>query len=113
MNYVYQGGNNRNFNNYRPNQRGGNYNNYGNKLHPNLSYGNPNNALQPPPGFQVSNGQVRELKKEDLGDVLMAFMKHRGECMTQSNKRLDKVETNVESLNKHMKSINTQLSQIY
>ncbi|XP_047949063.1 uncharacterized protein LOC125194890 [Salvia hispanica] len=79
-----------NFNNYRPNQRGGNYNNYGNKLHPNLSYGNPNNALQPPPGFQVSNGQVKELKKEDLGDVLMAFMKHRGECMTQSNKRLDK-----------------------
>ncbi|XP_042059408.1 probable serine/threonine-protein kinase glkA [Salvia splendens] len=74
-------GNNRNFNNYRPNQGGGNYNNYGNKVHPNLSYGNPNNALQPPPEFQVSNGQVKEPKKEELGDVLMAFMKQTSECM--------------------------------
>ncbi|XP_047978512.1 uncharacterized protein LOC125220386 [Salvia hispanica] len=69
--------------------------------------------IKPPPGFQVSNGQVKEPKKEELGEVLMAFMKQAGDCMTQSNQRLDKVEANVESLNIHMKSIDTQLSQIY
>ncbi|XP_047949142.1 uncharacterized protein LOC125194975 [Salvia hispanica] len=107
-----EGGNNGNFNNYHPNQGGGNYNHYGNKVHPNLSYGNANNALQPPPGFQVSNGQVKELKKAELEEVLMTFIKHTSECMTQSNQRLDKVEANVEGLNIHMKSIDTQLSQV-
>ncbi|XP_042027804.1 uncharacterized protein LOC121774949 [Salvia splendens] len=112
VNYVHQGGNNRNFNNYRPNQGGGNYNHYGNKVHPNLSYGNPNNALQPPPGFQVSNGQIVEPKKDELKDVLMAFMKQTGECMKDSNKRLVQVEANVNDLNNHMKSIDNQISQI-
>ncbi|XP_042016340.1 uncharacterized protein LOC121764371 [Salvia splendens] len=112
VNNVHQGGNNRNFNNYRPNQGGGNYNHYGNKVHPNLSYGNPNNALQPPPGFQVSNGQIIEPRKDELKDVLMAFMKQTGECMKDSNKRLVQVEANVNDLNIHMKSIDNQMSQI-
>ncbi|XP_042022905.1 uncharacterized protein LOC121770193 [Salvia splendens] len=112
VNYVYQGGNSRNFNNYRPNLGGGNYNHYGNKVHPNLSYGNPNNALQPPPGFQVSDGQIIEPKKDELKDVLMAFMKQTGECMKDSNKRLVQVEANVNALNIHMKSIDNQMSQV-
>ncbi|XP_042027061.1 uncharacterized protein LOC121774215 [Salvia splendens] len=112
VNYVHQGGNNRNFNNYRPNQGGGNYNHYGNKVHPNLSYGNPNNALQPPPGFQVSDGQIIEPKKDELKDVLMAFMKQTRECMKDSNKRLVQVEANVNDLNIHMNSIDNQMSQI-
>ncbi|KAL1537390.1 hypothetical protein AAHA92_29909 [Salvia divinorum] len=112
INYLQQGGGNKNFNNYRPNQGGGNYNHYGNKVHPNLSYGNPNNVLQPPPGFQVSNSMVKEAKKPELEDVLMAFMKQTGECMAKSNKRLEKVETEVQSLSTHMKSIDNQISQI-
>ncbi|XP_047952285.1 uncharacterized protein LOC125197659 [Salvia hispanica] len=113
VNYMHQGGNNRNFNNnYRHNQGGGNFNNFGNKAHPNLSYGNPHNALQPPPGFQVSNGQVVEPKKNELGDVLMTFMKQTWEIMANSDKRLKQVETDVQSLGIHMKSIDTQMSQI-
>ncbi|XP_042055746.1 uncharacterized protein LOC121800233 [Salvia splendens] len=97
VNYVHQGGNNRNFNNYRPNQGGGNYNNYGNK---------------PPPGLQVSNGQIKELKKVELEDVLMAFMKQTGDCMADSDKRLKKVESEVQDLSTHMKSMDNQMSQI-
>ncbi|XP_047942991.1 uncharacterized protein LOC125189799 [Salvia hispanica] len=55
VNYVQQGGN-MYYNNSRPNFNGGGYNQYGNKGHPNLSYGNPNNALQPPPGSQSLMG---------------------------------------------------------
>ncbi|KAL1544111.1 hypothetical protein AAHA92_21006 [Salvia divinorum] len=112
VNYLHQGGGNRNFNNYRPNQGDDNYNHYGNKVHPNFSYGNPNNALQPPPGFQVSNDMVKEAKKSDLEDVLMTFIKQTGECMDNSNKRLEKVETEVQSLSTHMRSIDNQISQI-
>ncbi|XP_047940746.1 uncharacterized protein LOC125188051 [Salvia hispanica] len=108
VNYIHHGGNNGNFN--IPTK--GVYNHYGNKVYPNLPYGNANNALQPPPRFQVSNGQVKELKKAELEEVLMTFIKHTDECMTQSNQRLDRVEANVEGLNIHMKSIDTQLNQI-
>ncbi|XP_047978644.1 uncharacterized protein LOC125220524 [Salvia hispanica] len=113
VNYVHQGSNNQNFNNnYRYNQGGGNFNNFGNRAHPNLSYGNPHSALQPPPGFQVSNGQIIEPKKNELGDVLMTFMKQTWEIMANSDKRLKQVETDVQSLSIHMKSIDTQMSQI-
>ena len=67
INYMQGDGPNRNYNNnYRPNQGGGNFNNYnGNRPHPNLSYSN-NNYLQPPAGFNVSKGGVVEtLKKEE------------------------------------------------
>ncbi|XP_047978789.1 uncharacterized protein LOC125220681 [Salvia hispanica] len=67
---------------------GGSFNNFGNKAHPNLSYGNPHNDLQSPPGFQVSNGQVVEPKKNELGDVLLTFMKQTGEILANSVKRL-------------------------
>ncbi|XP_047961851.1 uncharacterized protein LOC125206652 [Salvia hispanica] len=119
VNYVHQGGNNMNFNNYRPNQGGGNYNNYGNKVHPNLSYGNPNNALQPPPGFTVSNGLVEQQKKPTTEDILASFMNQTTKYMEKTDKymestsqRLGKVENDVQSLNEHMKSIDTQISQI-
>ncbi|XP_047953609.1 uncharacterized protein LOC125199726 [Salvia hispanica] len=119
VNYVHQGGNNMNFNNYRPNQGGGNYNHYGNKVHPNLSYGNPNNALQPPPGFTVANGMVDEQKKPTTEDILAAFMNQTTKYMEKTDKymestsqRLGKVENDVQSLNVHMKSIDTQISKI-
>ncbi|XP_047979131.1 uncharacterized protein LOC125221046 [Salvia hispanica] len=119
VNYVHQGGNNMNFNNYRHNQGGGNYNNYGNKVHPNLSYGNPHNTLQPPPGFTVSNGLVEQQKKPTTEDILATFMNQTTKYMEKTNKymestsqRLGKVENDVQSLNVHMKSIDTQISQI-
>ncbi|XP_047965882.1 uncharacterized protein LOC125210369 [Salvia hispanica] len=119
VNYVHQGGNNMNFNNYRPNQGGGNYNHYGNKVHPNPSYGNPNNVLQPPPGFTVTNGMVDEQKKPTTEDILAAFMiqttkymEKIDKCMEIINQRLGKVENEMQSLNVHMKSIDNQISQI-
>ncbi|XP_042030641.1 uncharacterized protein LOC121777440 [Salvia splendens] len=70
VNYVNQGDNNRYFNNHRPNFQGGGYNQFGNKWHPNLFYGNPNNALQPPPGFTVTDGVVNDPKKMTTEDIL-------------------------------------------
>ncbi|KAL1555249.1 hypothetical protein AAHA92_15715 [Salvia divinorum] len=66
VNYVQNsGGPMRTYNNYRPNQGGGNFNNYsGNRPHPNLSYAN-NNYIQPPAGFNVSKGEVVEPPKKD------------------------------------------------
>ncbi|XP_042016168.1 uncharacterized protein LOC121764154 [Salvia splendens] len=119
VNYVHQGGNNMNFNNYRPNQGGGNYNHYGNKVHPNLSYGNPNNTLQPPSGFTVANGMVDEQKQPTTEDILAAFMIQTTKYMEKTdkymeitNQRLGKVKNDVQSLNVHMKSIDNQISQI-
>ncbi|XP_047949239.1 uncharacterized protein LOC125195081 [Salvia hispanica] len=119
VNYVHQGGNNMNFNNYLPNQGSDNYNRYGNKVHPNLSYGNPNNALQRPLGFTVANGIVDEQKKPTTEDILAAFMIQTTKYMEKTdkymeitNQRLGKVENDVQSLNVHMKSINNQIIQI-
>ena len=78
-----------NFNNYRPNQGGGNYNHYGNKVHLNLSYGNPNNVLQPPPGFTVANGMVDEQKKPTTEDILAAFMIQTTKYMEKTDKYME------------------------
>ncbi|XP_042038223.1 uncharacterized protein LOC121784109 [Salvia splendens] len=112
VNYVNQGDNNRHFNNHRPNFQGGGYNQFGNKWHPNLSYGNPNNALQPPPGFTVTDGVVNDPKKMTTEDILKSFMLQSNKLMEQNNQRMEKVETNVQSMATHLKNIDTQISQI-
>ena len=111
VNYIHQGGN-RYYNNSRPNEGGGGFNHFGNKPHPNLSYGNPNNALQPPPGFTVSQGMITEPQKRGLEDVLNAFMTQSQKNMEHSNKRLEKVENDVHSMATHMKNLEVQMSQI-
>ncbi|XP_042016219.1 uncharacterized protein LOC121764230 [Salvia splendens] len=85
VNYVNQGDNNRYFNNHCPNFQGGGYNQFGNKWHPNLSYGNPNNALQPPPGFTVTDGVVNDPKKMTTEDILKSFMLQSNKLMEQNN----------------------------
>ncbi|XP_042065540.1 uncharacterized protein LOC121809055 [Salvia splendens] len=112
VSYVNQGGNNRYYNNQRPNFQGGGYNQFGNRGHPNLSYGNPNNALQPPPGFTVTNGVVDDPKKMTTEDILKSFMLQSNKLMEQNNQRMEKVETDVQSMATHMKNIDTQISQI-
>ncbi|XP_042027227.1 uncharacterized protein LOC121774410 [Salvia splendens] len=112
VNYVNQGGNNRYYNNQRPNFQGGGYNQFGNKGHPNLSYGNPNNALQPPPGFTVTVGVVNDPKKMTTEDILKSFMLQSHKSMEQDNQRMEKVETEVQSMATHLKNIDTQISQI-
>ncbi|XP_042009166.1 uncharacterized protein LOC121757733 [Salvia splendens] len=112
VNYVNQGDNNRYFNNHRANFQGGGYNQFGNKWHPNLSYGNPNNALQPPPGFTVTDGVVNDPKKMTTEDILKSFMLQSNKLMEQNNQRIEKVETDVQSMATHLKNIDTQISQI-
>ncbi|XP_042056411.1 uncharacterized protein LOC121800997 [Salvia splendens] len=112
VNYVNQGDNNRYFNNHRPNFQGGGYNQFRNKWHPNLSYGNPNNALQPPPGFTVTDGVVNDPKKMTTEDILKSFMLQSNKLMEQNNQRMEKVETDVQSMATHLKNIDTQISQI-
>ncbi|XP_042005966.1 uncharacterized protein LOC121754717 [Salvia splendens] len=112
VNYVNQGDNNRYFNNHRPNFQSGGYNQFGNKWHPNLSYGNPNNALQPPPGFTVTDGVVNDPKKMTTEDILKSFMLQSNKLMEQNNQRMEKVETDVQSMATHLKNIDTQISQI-
>ncbi|XP_047979236.1 uncharacterized protein LOC125221153 [Salvia hispanica] len=97
-NYVQQGGNR--------------YNQYGNKGHPNLSYGNPNNALQPPPGFTVTDGMVNDPKKMTTEDILKSFMLQSNKVMEQNNQRMEKVETDVQGMATHLKNIDVQISQI-
>ncbi|XP_047979058.1 uncharacterized protein LOC125220975 [Salvia hispanica] len=111
VNYIHQGGN-RYYNNSRPNQGDGGFNHFGNKPHPNLSYGNPNNALQPPPGFTVSQGMINEPQKRSSEDILNTFMTQSQKNMEHSNKRLKKVENDVHIMATHMKNLEVQMSQI-
>ncbi|XP_042059417.1 uncharacterized protein LOC121803910 [Salvia splendens] len=111
VNYIHQGGN-RYYNNSRPNQGGGGYNHFENNAHPNLSYGNPNNVLQPPPGFTVSQGMITEPQKKSSEDILNAFMTQSHKNMRHFNQRLEKVENNMHGMAGHMKSLETQMSQI-
>ncbi|XP_042009056.1 uncharacterized protein LOC121757601 [Salvia splendens] len=112
VNYVQQGGNNKYYNNQRPNYQGGGYNQYGNMGHHNLSYGNPNNALQPPPEFTVTDGVVNDPKKMTTEDILKSFMLQSNKVMEQNNHRMEKVGTDVQSMATHLKNIDTQISQI-
>ncbi|XP_041995583.1 uncharacterized protein LOC121745673 [Salvia splendens] len=112
VNYVNKGGNNRYYNNPHPNFHGGGYNQYGNTGHPNLSYENPNNALQPPPGFTVTDGVVNDPKKMTTEDILKSFMLQSNKLMEQNNQRMEKVEKDVQSILTHLKFVDTQLSQI-
>ncbi|KAH6781613.1 hypothetical protein C2S51_006906 [Perilla frutescens var. frutescens] len=52
--------------------------------HPNLSYSNPNNHLQPPPGFSVTNGVIDGEKKPKMDELLMAFMSKTEKYMGES-----------------------------
>ncbi|XP_042051762.1 uncharacterized protein LOC121797101 [Salvia splendens] len=112
VNYVNQGDNNRYFNNHRANFQDGGYNQFGNKWHLNLSYGNPNNALQPPPGFTVTDGVVNDPKKMTTEDILKSFMLQSNKLMKQNNQRMEKVETDVQSMATHLQNIDTQINQI-
>ncbi|XP_042016328.1 uncharacterized protein LOC121764359 [Salvia splendens] len=126
VNYVHQGGNQRNLYNYRPNNGGGNYQGYRSPFnaHPNLSYGNPNNAIQPPPpprfptpsGSTSGAANVPTNSKPSSDDVthelLKALMEKTDGIMTQSTKRIDKVETAVVEVTTRMGALEHQMSQI-
>ena len=120
--YMQGSGPNKNYNNnYRPNQRGSNFNNYnGNHPHPNLSYSN-NNFLQPPAEFNVSKGGVVEpVKKEEKYDQgIMKIL----EVIAQDKKindtkigvvetRINKLEQGINTISTAISNINTQMEQV-
>ncbi|XP_042032252.1 uncharacterized protein LOC121778936 [Salvia splendens] len=94
-----------------PNQGGGSYNLCGNKAHPDVSFGNPNNTLQSPPGFTVSQGMI-EPQKKSSEEILNAFMTQSQKNMEHTNKRLEKVEMDVHNIEAHLKNLDSQMSQI-
>ncbi|XP_057775122.1 uncharacterized protein LOC130994104 [Salvia miltiorrhiza] len=99
----------RNFGNFQCGQQSG-YNRgqqyqQGGRSHPNLSYGNPNNAIQPPPGFSVTNGVINEEKKPNLEELLMKFV-------AKSDERMEKLESNAAAVGTQMKMFETQLGQL-
>ncbi|XP_057802972.1 uncharacterized protein LOC131018267 [Salvia miltiorrhiza] len=99
----------RNFGNFQRGQQSG-YNRgqqyqQGGRSHPNLSYGNPNNAIQPPPGFSVTNGVINEEKKPNLEELLMKFV-------AKSDERMEKLESNAAAVGTQMKMFETQLGQL-
>ncbi|XP_047943052.1 uncharacterized protein LOC125189868 [Salvia hispanica] len=113
VNYVHQGGNQggnqRNFYNYRPNNGGGNYLPSFN-AHPNLSYGKPNNAIQP---SGVNNAPSTSKSSSDVtNELLKALMEKTDGIMEHSTKRIDKVETAVVEVTKRMGALEHQMSQI-
>ncbi|KAH6803866.1 hypothetical protein C2S51_032113 [Perilla frutescens var. frutescens] len=97
VNYVNQRGYGNNNHNYR----GGNQFYQGNRS--NLSYGNPNAALQPLPGFSVTNGVIDEDKKPKLDELLMAFMGKTEKYMGESQTRVEKLENAVGAMGTQMK----------
>ncbi|XP_042016150.1 uncharacterized protein LOC121764155 [Salvia splendens] len=128
VNYVHQGGNQRNYSNYRPNNGGGNYQGYRAPFnaHPNLAYGNPNNVIQPPPPpppcFPTSSGPTSGVaniptSSKSSGDdvtheLLKALMEKTDGIMTHSTMRNDKVETSVVEVNTRLGALEHQVSQI-
>ncbi|XP_057786778.1 uncharacterized protein LOC131004171 [Salvia miltiorrhiza] len=96
VNYI----NGRNYGNFQHGQQGG-YNSgqqfhLGGCPHPNLAYGNPNNAIQPPPGISITNGVINEEKKSNMEELMMKFSK--------ADERMEKLESTTAALGTQMKS---------
>ncbi|KAH6787663.1 hypothetical protein C2S52_007215 [Perilla frutescens var. hirtella] len=88
VNYMQGRGYN---NNYRPNQGGNPYNQFGQRNSDKLSYRNPNNFQQPPPGFSTTNRVINGSLKPDLENILGSFM-------TATKQRMDVEATKVDNL---------------
>ncbi|XP_057789740.1 uncharacterized protein LOC131006598 [Salvia miltiorrhiza] len=92
----------------------------GARPHPNLSYGNPNNALQPPPGFSVSSGGViNEPKKGLLEDMMQQVLTEVSSMKTTVNTRMTNLESqvghignNFSALSKQVHILETQVGQM-
>ncbi|XP_047948862.1 uncharacterized protein LOC125194660 [Salvia hispanica] len=123
VNYVHQGGNPRNFNNYRLNNGGGNYQGYRPPFnaHPNFSYGNPSNAIQPSPspspGFGASSGATNvpspsKSSSDVTNELLKALMEKTDGIMTHSTMRIDKVKTAVVEVTTRLGALEHRVSQI-
>ncbi|XP_057810441.1 uncharacterized protein LOC131024906 [Salvia miltiorrhiza] len=115
VNYI-NNNNNRGYGNFRPQQQGG-YQGQGQynqgfqaNRHPNLSYGNPNNFLQPPPGFAVSDGMIKEEKKLNLEEILMKFITATQAHMTRTDERLEAQATQLKMLEMKVGQIAESLS---
>ncbi|KAL1545394.1 hypothetical protein AAHA92_22128 [Salvia divinorum] len=124
INYVQNsGGPIRTFNNYRPNQGGGSFNNYNaNRPHPNLSYAN-NNYIQPPAGFNVSKGGVVEPPKKDEKERYEQRIQRILEAMQEDRKandtkigvieaRLNNLEGGLNAIVTTITAIKTQMDHI-
>ena len=86
--------NNRNFYNYR----GSPMPNY---YHPNFSYADMENVLQPPRGF----GYLRAEQKPSLEDLMSTFVSTTSERFEKNESILDNIETRMGNIEANMKSL--------
>jgi len=148
VNFVNQ----RNYGNYRQGFQGNTQENYqggysygnqggnlayhpNNRSHPNLSYGNPNNAQNPPPGFSSNQGNVEEQKKtpSSMEQLLQQLVVNQGQMATQQNnmanqqnqmanqqstfiqqtgQKVTTLENNIISLSKQVMMLEGQVKQV-
>ncbi|XP_047979067.1 uncharacterized protein LOC125220986 [Salvia hispanica] len=87
--------------------------------HPNLSYGNSSNAIQPSPsfGFGASSGATNapstsKSSSDVINELLKAIMEKTNGIMEHSTKRIDKVETLVVEVTTRLGALEHQVSQI-
>ncbi|XP_075486399.1 uncharacterized protein LOC142526010 [Primulina tabacum] len=76
--------------------------------HENLSYANNKNVLNPPPGFNTSNGEG----KPSFEDLVGTFVSESGKRMARTESRLDNLETHMTNIGASLKILESQVGQI-
>ncbi|XP_075473908.1 uncharacterized protein LOC142504957 [Primulina tabacum] len=102
--------NNRNFGGYGGYRGNPPPNTYhpGLRKHENLSYANNKNALNPPPGFNTSNGEGKPSFEDSVG----TFVVESGKRMARTESRLDNLETHTANIGASLKILESQVGQI-
>ncbi|XP_073018256.1 uncharacterized protein [Primulina eburnea] len=99
--------NNRNFGGYRGNPPPNTYH-PGLRNHENFSYANNKNVLNPPSGFNTSNGEG----KPSFEDLVGTFVVESGKRMARTESRLDNLETHIANIGASLKILESQVGQI-
>ncbi|XP_073317249.1 uncharacterized protein [Primulina huaijiensis] len=76
--------------------------------HENFSYANNKNVLNPPPGFNTSNGEG----KPSFEDLVGTFVAESGKKMARTESRIDNLETHMANIGASLKILETQVGQI-
>lgn len=98
------------------NQRQRGYNNWGRNNNyggnPSLSYGNPNNFLQAPPGFSVTNGVIDDPKNMSIEKILKDFMDYHSKLVEAQGNKVEKLEGEMVTVVKQLRMLEVHLGQI-
>ncbi|XP_073313454.1 uncharacterized protein [Primulina huaijiensis] len=98
--------NNKNFGGYRGYRGNPPPNTYHPRLrnHENFSYANNQNVLNPPPGFNTSNGEG----KPSFEDLVGTFVAESGKRMARTESKIDNLETHMANIGASLKILESQ-----